>query len=199
MATPIRFAVTFLFARDPRGARSICELDPRSLELRSLFGVHARAYLRPGAAYRLLQRLRRTGTNPSSSDLARTGAATLFRFRVPRATPCGAPGDRRATFHLSHLETPHMVPPQRGLPRCDACRVRAAGEDRSPRTTTSETRREFEGPSEGCVPQKPLDFGSAHAGRTLTNMPFLGYPSDIRCRQCDRKRGRRPTRPAGPA
>lgn len=62
--------------------------------------------------------------------------------------------------------------PRGGLPRRDTYRARAAGKGRNPYTTTSETRCEFEGLSEGCVPgQTHTGEVGAYAARTRTTCP----------------------------
>lgn len=69
----------------------------------------------------------------------------------------------------------------KGLPRFDTRTARAAGLGRGPCTTASETKRRFEGPSEGCVlTDSPWGAMSAYAARTptlhaLPRRPF-GHP-----------------------
>jgi hypothetical protein len=67
----------------------------------SLYLLHflvrvCRVYLEPDVAYRLLQLLRRTGTQPGALTIL-TGTGTLMPFLffyLPRPLPCGS-GDRR--------------------------------------------------------------------------------------------------------
>lgn len=71
-----------------KGCRHPLKLGPRSLELRSLFGVHARAYLRPGAACRLLQLLATNGRKARAlrphSDADRNPLPCSTRNASPR-------------------------------------------------------------------------------------------------------------------
>jgi len=72
-----------------------------------------RVYLGPDVAYRLLQLLRRTGTQPGAlTILAGTGTVMPFLFFVdlPRPLPCGS-GDKRRAAQRSFAPTPVPVPP----------------------------------------------------------------------------------------
>jgi len=75
-----------------------------------------RVYLGPDVACRLLQLLRRTGTQPGAlTILAGTGTVMPFLFFfLPRPLPCGS-GDRWRAAQRSLIQTPVPVPP--GLPR----------------------------------------------------------------------------------
>jgi len=75
-----------------------------------------RVYLGPDVACRLLQLLRRTGTQPGAlTILAGTGTVMPFLFStLPRPLPCGS-GDRRRAAQRSLIQTPVPVPP--GSPR----------------------------------------------------------------------------------
>jgi hypothetical protein len=120
-------------------------LGPRSLSSPLFWERCTRAYLGPGAAYRLLQLPRRTGTSPSSHFLARTEAATSFPFlratlpslrkRWTRGEPRIARLQRpRCRFLLLAQVCPTAMPSQtRHLVRlapqecCDELRARAGG------------------------------------------------------------------------
>jgi hypothetical protein len=159
-----------------------------------------RVYLGPDVAYRLLQLLRRTGTQPGAlTILAGTGTVMPFLFFVdlPRPLPCGS-GDKRRAAQRPFVPTPVPVLPgfRQVCPTAIPIRTRHLRE--LPRRSTSgDQRARVRGPSNGRVflPSVrgtfPCFSRPVHALRRVQcgrrSRPRL--PLDIRCRRCVAERG----------